>query len=319
MRKRTARTLVTLFAAAAAAMLLSLAASAATNYDLWVAGTQVTSDTLSGEGWSFEPDTNTLVLNGFSYGSGGYGYRLGYDTETWTDIYAFIYVTNVNRQSKMNLNIRLEGKENHIGDPYLSGYTAVSAGGDYYSTYYGIYNPYGDVNITGSARLNIYTNQLGIFANNLNLDGCTGGIYMGAYSACIDSYRLNLKNGSKLNAYCGFGGGRRCNTPIHVEKTVNIFDSCELYSEIERYEKTDDYGISGIFCEDTINVYGGKLTGISHAQGKTPNVSRPACFGIQAKTLNISGGAVVEALVKRDRNPISARPALAITMPATER
>ena len=64
MRKRTARTLVTLFAAAAAAMLLSLAASAATNYDLWVAGTQVTSDTLSGEGWSFEPDTNTLVLNG---------------------------------------------------------------------------------------------------------------------------------------------------------------------------------------------------------------------------------------------------------------
>lgn len=71
MRKRTARTLVTLFAAAAAAMLLSLAASAATNYDLWVAGTQVTSDTLSGEGWSFEPDTNTLVLNGFSYGSGG--------------------------------------------------------------------------------------------------------------------------------------------------------------------------------------------------------------------------------------------------------
>ena len=299
MRKRTARTLVTLFAAAAAAMLLSLAASAATNYDLWVAGTQVTSDTLSGEGWSFEPDTNTLVLNGFSYGSGGYGYRLGYDTETWTDIYAFIYVTNVNRQSKMNLNIRLEGRENHIGDPYLSGYTAVSAGGDYYSTYYGIYNPYGDVNITGSARLNIYTNQLGIFANNLNLDGCTGGIYMGAYSACIDSYRLNLKNGSKLNAYCGFGGGRRCNTPIHVEKTVNIFDTCELYSEIERYEKTDDYGISGIFCEDTINVYGGKLTGISHAQGKTPNVSRPACFGIQAKTLNISGGAVVEALVKQ--------------------
>ena len=66
--------------------------AAATEYDLWVAGTQVTSDTLSGTGWKFEPDTNTLVLNDFNYGSGGYGYRIKYDSDTKTDIYAFIYV-----------------------------------------------------------------------------------------------------------------------------------------------------------------------------------------------------------------------------------
>lgn len=47
--------------------------AAATEYDLWVAGTQVTSDTLSGTGWKFEPDTNMLVLNDFNCGSGGKG------------------------------------------------------------------------------------------------------------------------------------------------------------------------------------------------------------------------------------------------------
>ena len=271
--------------------------AAATTYDLWVAGTQVTSDTLSGNGWKYEPDTNTLVLNGFAYGSGGYGYRLGYDSGARADIYAFIYVKDTNRKA-MSLNIRLEGKESVIGDAYLSGYAAVSIGKNDYETYYGIYNPYGNVTITGSAKLKVYTNQLCINARDLNINGCTGGIDLMAYSACANVYRFNVRDGSKVNAYCGFGGGRMYNTPIHAEKSVNIYDTSEVYSEIERHEKTDDYGICGISCDGTINVYGGKLTGVSWAQGKTPKTSAPACAGIQTKVLNVFGG-VVEAFVKQ--------------------
>ena len=266
--------------------------AAATEYDLWVAGTQVTSDTLSGTGWKFEPDTNTLVLNDFNYGSGGYGYRIKYDSDTKTDIYAFIY-----SKSGMNLNIRMEGKQSMIGDPYLSGFAATYAGNNYYESYYGIYNPYGNVTISGSTKLKIYTNQLCINTKDLNIDGCTGGIEMGAYSSCASVNRFNVKGGSKVNAYCGYGGGRMYNTPIHVAKSLNLYDTSEVYSAIERNENTDDYGICGIFCEGSINVYGGKLTGKSWAQGKEPKTSAPACMGIQTKVLNLSGGGVVEAFV----------------------
>ena len=284
-----------LLVVATATVLFAMNVSAETTYyDLWVAGTQVTSDTLSGSGWRYEPDTGTLVLNGFSYGSGGYGYRMSYDSNTKTDTYAFIYVKDTNRKA-MNLNIRLEGAASTIGDTYLTGYRAVSAGSGYYSTYYGIYNPYGNVTITGSARLNIYTNQLCINASNLNINGST--VDLQAYSACASVTRLNVRDGSKLTAYCGFGGGRMYNTPIYAEKSINLYDSSEISSTMERNEKTDDYGISGIICSGTINVYGGKLSGVTYAQGKTPTISRPACIGIDTKVLNVTGGGVVEAFV----------------------
>lgn len=270
--------------------------AAATEYDLWVAGTQVTSDTLSGTGWKFEPDTNTLVLNDFNYGSGGYGYliKLKNYSDTKTAIYAFIY-----SKSGMNLNIRLEGKQSMIGDPYLSGFSAVYAGDNYYESYYGIYNPYGNVTISGSTKLKIYTNQLCIDTTNLNIDGCTGGIEMGAYSSCADVERFNVKGGSKVNAYCGYGGGRSCNGTLYIRNTLNIYDSSEVYSEIERSEKSDGTIVCGIYCNESVNVYGGKLTAISWAQGKTPSNSQAVCMGIQTKRLNLSGGGVVEAFVKQ--------------------
>lgn len=38
-----------------------------TKYELYIAGSQVTSAALSGEGWSYDPETNTLTLNSFTY------------------------------------------------------------------------------------------------------------------------------------------------------------------------------------------------------------------------------------------------------------
>lgn len=45
----------------------SMKTEAATqNYDIWVCGTKVTSENRSGNGWSYEPETNTLTLNNFN-------------------------------------------------------------------------------------------------------------------------------------------------------------------------------------------------------------------------------------------------------------
>ena len=284
-------TAVTLFA-------VKIGAATAT-YDLWVAGTQVTDSTLSGEGWTYEPETNTLVLNGFNYGSGGYGYRLGYDAEARADIYAFIYVRDNNKKG-MDLNIRLEGDTSNIGDPYLSGHDKEDAGDGDYETYYGIYNPYGTVKITGTAKLNIYTNQLGILARYLHIEGCTGGISMGAYNSCVRADHIYVRGGSKLNAYCGHSGwASMYNAAICASGSLNIYDTSEVSGEVERDENTDNTGVCGIRCDGNLNVNGGKLTGISWAQGKEPDTSGPACMGIWAKVLNVSGSGVVEAYIRQ--------------------
>lgn len=299
MRKRLFLNLISVFIVAltAAAALVLQTSAAAVDYGLDVGGKRITSDRLSGEGWKFEPDTNTLTLNGFISDVADKASFMKYDPKTKVYYYAFIRVEN-----SMNLNIKLEGKESTIGDPYISGHAAERIGNtDSYNTFYGIYNPNGNVTITGSARLKVYTNLRGISASKLTVDGCTGTIMMGAYTNCINVQRLIVKGGTKINATCGYGGAMKLmyNTPIHASKSIDIYDTSEVYSVIERDSNTNDYGISGIYCDGTINVYGGKLTAISYAQGEKPTVSVPANVGINAETLNISGGGVVEAYVKQ--------------------
>ena len=50
----------------------SVTANAATDYGLKVSGAEVTSSVTSGDGWSYNPTSNTLTLNGYTYsGKGG--------------------------------------------------------------------------------------------------------------------------------------------------------------------------------------------------------------------------------------------------------
>ena len=51
---------------------LSITAKAATDYGLVVDYARVTSDRTSGDGWSYNPTTNTLTLNGYSYSKDGW-------------------------------------------------------------------------------------------------------------------------------------------------------------------------------------------------------------------------------------------------------
>ena len=51
----------------------SVTANAATDYGLKVGGAEVTSNQTSGDKWSYDPNTNTLTLNGYSYSEKGKG------------------------------------------------------------------------------------------------------------------------------------------------------------------------------------------------------------------------------------------------------
>lgn len=77
MKKRVIMTLSALFLTlAAVTVLLVVNVNAAyEEYGLYIGGKQVTSSNLSGKGWRFEPDTNTLVLNGFEITSGGHFHK----------------------------------------------------------------------------------------------------------------------------------------------------------------------------------------------------------------------------------------------------
>ena len=72
MRKKTGKIwIVGVLVCLLAVLLLpggSMKTEAATqNYDIWVCGTKVTSENLSGNNWSYEPETNTLTLNNFNW------------------------------------------------------------------------------------------------------------------------------------------------------------------------------------------------------------------------------------------------------------
>ena len=136
MRKRLFLNLISVFIVAltAAAALVLQTSAAAVDYGLDVGGKRVTSDRLSGEGWKFDPNTNTLTLNGFVSDVEDKASFMKYDSELKVYYYAFIRVEN-----SMNLNIKLEGKESVIGDAYISGHAAEQIGKtDSYNTFYGI-------------------------------------------------------------------------------------------------------------------------------------------------------------------------------------
>ncbi len=295
MKKRFIFILVSVVAVVmTAAAFFAVSANAYQNYGLSVGGVKVTSNCLSGKGWRFDPDTNTLILNGFNITSGGTYHKKINDGTTW--LYSFIHVDD---DVSMNLNIRLEGADSTIGYSALAGKNAVSAGDGTYNSYFGIYNKNGNVNITGSARLSIYTNQLCIYTSQkITVDECPKGVNMQAYVRCSTSKYLIVKGGSKVSAYCGFSGGDDYEAAIKASYGINIYDTSELYAEVERRESSTYGHIAAISCrEGTINVYGGKLTGICYMGGKQSD-GFPECFAIQMDTLNISGGGVVEARIK---------------------
>ncbi|MBE7003590.1 MAG: hypothetical protein E7425_04790 [Ruminococcaceae bacterium] len=128
-QKQTSKLLSVLLALCLIAGLLpwtAMPARAATSCNLWVGGTEVTSETTSGEGWAYAPDSHTLTLTNFIYSGPGYNN-------------AAIYY-NGNQNGNAPLTIELVGEN-----------SAAHTGGGISSC--GIFVPKASLTITGSGTL----------------------------------------------------------------------------------------------------------------------------------------------------------------------
>ena len=137
-------------------------------YNLWIGGAEVTSAKTSGEGWSYDPTTNTLTLNGASITSGSYAD-------------ASIYATDA-------LNIVLHGSNTVSG------------------SYFGIYAD-SSVNISGDGSLNAVGHWDGIQAHG-NVTVNSGSItFKGESSYGIKAEGNTLTfNGGYVSANGGASG-----------------------------------------------------------------------------------------------------------------
>ena len=104
--------------AAFAALQTEPAAAAATNYNVWVGGTQVTSaNCSSSKTWTYAPATRTLTLNNYTYS--GTGKKVTFDSEE--ELYA-----NGGICAKQDLNLVINGT-NKVTGTYLNDETINAA------------------------------------------------------------------------------------------------------------------------------------------------------------------------------------------------
>ena len=170
--------------------------------EVYVGGTQVTRSVRGGDGWSFDPDTDTLTLNGYSYEDAGY---LDADAHVSGGIYA--------RQS---LNIELKGDNTVINtlnsndfDEYgihVAGKLSISGTGTL--TAQGVNGILASRDITiESGTVNVTDTGSGIMGGcicsafgNVTINGGTVNATGGSQQGGISAYHNVTINGGTVNA-----------------------------------------------------------------------------------------------------------------------
>jgi hypothetical protein len=114
-------------------------------YPLWIGKTQVTSENLSGQGWSYDADSNTLTLDGYSNDEESHSWKSGY-----SDYSAAICAED-------DLTIKLEGDNTAINPAYFEDY---------------LYGIYGKKHLTfiGKGKLNTGSEGYGIYVEDGDLE-----------------------------------------------------------------------------------------------------------------------------------------------------
>lgn len=221
-------------------------------YPVWVGGQQITETTKSGEGWHYDPATNTLYLNNYSYTG------LGYKNSA---IYA-----------ECALNIVLEGEN-----------TVVSSG------YHGILVKKAELSILGNGSLKVHGSDFGIYTTEWNVGGLTigGNVTVEASSADVvsgSSYGIRadgaliIRDNAVVKATSGYAPDRSCG--IYGYTTLDIMDNATV-TACSADASNGSYGIRTTY----MTVSGGVLT-------TTGSTGKYASCGIYTQTLTVSGGEI---------------------------
>ena len=154
-------------------------------YPLWIGETQVTSEKLSGKGWSYDVASHTLTLDNFSYNGAGHQWA-----EDGSDYFAAIYAEN-------DLTVQVKGANTIKNDPHtewvygIYAKKALTVDGDGKLTFpesgidYSIATIDGDL-IVDNATINTHGKYYGFHV--LNGDFCINGGNITAE----DSSRINV-------------------------------------------------------------------------------------------------------------------------------
>ncbi|MBR3317141.1 MAG: hypothetical protein IKG21_04905 [Atopobiaceae bacterium] len=136
-------------------------------YDVWIGGTQVTSENLVGTGWSYDASTSTLTLNGYSYSGEGYSWQ--------GNCYACIYASQ-------DLTISLAG-ENSVSNTHTYADDLICA-----------ICVVGNLSIDGSGMLTVDAGNrgLGIYCTSGTIKNGTVSATGGEGVRCND---LSVENG----------------------------------------------------------------------------------------------------------------------------
>ena len=283
-------------------MLPTTAFAATQNYNLWIGGDRVTSENLSGDGWKFEPETNTLVLNGFALAT--WGYNMGKDFfghyPSKVNLYAIIYA-----EGKMDLTIRTEGKPSYIGDPDFANRAYEKSK----RAYTAIYNSGGKVTITGNAKLTVGANYRGIFCDNsgeLIFDNAREVEVVTFGGDTLHASDITVKGNSCVNTTVGHAGAGVPTMNIYATYTVKVYAGSSLKSDFELGADTSGSNYAGIKC-----ISGKKGGGVYACGGEIRSQVYPAGYDIGNKTLyaidapvvNIEGDGVVDGNIYNWYNP----------------
>ena len=293
MKKRVIMTLSALFLTLAAVTVLLVVNVNAdpVQYNLWIGGDRVTSENLSGDGWKFEPETNTLVLNGF--GLATWGYNMGKDFfghyPSKVNLYAIIYA-----EGKMDLTIRTEGSPSYIGDPNFANRAYEKSN----RAYTAIYNSGGTVTITGNAKLTVGANYRGIFCDNsgtLIFDNARDVEVVTFGGDTLHARDITLKGNSHVNTTVGHAGAGVPTMNIYATYTVKVYEGSFLKSDCELGADTSNRGYAGIQCFSKKNgggVYacGGEIRSNVYPAGY--DIGDKTLYAIDAPVVNIEGGVV---------------------------
>lgn len=244
----------------------------AKEYPLWVGEAQVTSKNLQGEGWRFEPATNTLTLDGYSYAGEGHSGVVREDNQ-----HAAIFWADINS----TLAIVLKGDNNVVvtadddSDDYC--YAIFSVGGLMFS---------GTGDLVANAG-GIERGVAGIYADDdISIATEGGSISAKGYVVGIDSYEGTIAVGKNAGTIIAetTGGDDAALYAIYAEYGDVRIDGGMVAAK----------GYRGISAEKNIVINGGEV----NAQSVLSHVYRGSIMdpsGIYSEngTITINDGMVV--------------------------
>ena len=236
-------------------------------YPIWVGGEQLSENNLSGEGWSYDVDTNVLTLNNYEYSGAGYKNAGIYANQNLTiELIGDNSITHVADENKLSAGILVSGADLNISGSGTLTANGGNATGSRNSSY-------GICVSSLDKTLTIYNNAT-VKANGGNnsaevgfTPGDSDGVYCGG----------QLKVLGTLEAKGGIGSASY-GVSVYSSMKLNVYGT--LTAEAGQ---ATDYTSAGIYATD-IGVYPGATV---KATGGT---SAKFSYGIySASVLNVNG------------------------------